>query len=76
MEALGAILIIIGFLFGSFLDVAILSTPGAFIRWMISGRKNSFKEFYKKRLFMNYFLGLTTVLVLYIVIILFVKLFT
>jgi len=74
MEVIVVLLITIGFVIGGFLEVAILSAPGAFIRWLIMGRENSFKKFYRNRIFLNYFLGLILILVLYIIVTLAVKL--
>ncbi len=75
MELIIILLIPLFFIIGEFLGVALLSVPGAFIRWLFLGRKKPFKELYKERVFLNYILGLVTVLVLYITIVLVVKLF-
>ena len=75
MEIIVALLIAIVIITGMFLDVALLSAPGALIRRLFLGRKKPFKELYKERDFLNYILGLVTVLVLYITIVLVVKLF-
>jgi hypothetical protein len=75
MEVIIALLISIVFIIGGFLEIAILSAPGAFIRRLFSGHKKPFKKLYKERIFLNYILGLITVLVLYITIVLVVKLF-
>jgi len=74
MEVIIALLISIVFIFGLFLDVALFSAPGALIRRMFLGHKKPFKELYKERRFLNFILGLITVLVLYIAIVLIVKL--
>ena len=74
MEVIIALLIPLLFIIGLFLDVALFSAPGAFIRKLFLERKKPFKELYKERIFLNYFLGLMSVLFLYIVIILIVKL--
>lgn len=75
MEIIVALLIGVLFIIGMFLDVALLSAPGALIRRLFLGRKKPFKELYKERVFMNFILGLVTVLVLYITIVLVIKLF-
>lgn len=74
MEVIVALLIAIGFIIGMFLDVALFSAPGALIRRVFLGHKKPFKELYKERVFLNFILGLITVLVLYIAIVLIVKL--
>jgi uncharacterized membrane protein (DUF485 family) len=51
-----------------------LAAPGALIRRLFFGQKKPFKELYKERIRLNSFLGLITVLVLYVAIILIVKL--
>ena len=73
-EVILALVIVIVFIFSLFLGVAILSAPGVLVRWLFSGRKKPFKELYRERVFLNYFLGLITVLVLYIAVILIIKL--
>jgi len=75
MEIIVALFIAIVFITGMFLDVALFSAPGALIRRLFLGRKKPFKELYKERVFLNYILGLITVLVLYITIVFVVKLF-
>jgi len=74
MEVIIALLIAIGFIIGMFLDVALFSAPGALIRRVFLGHKKPYKELYKERVFLNFILGLITVLVLYIAIVLIVKL--
>jgi len=74
MEVIIALLIAIGFIIGMFFGVALFSAPGALIRRVFLGYKKPFKELYKERVFLNYFLGLLTVLVLYIAIVLIIKL--
>jgi len=74
MEVIIALLIAIGFIIGMFLDVALFSAPGALIRRVFLGHKKPFKELYKERVFLNFILGLITVLVLYVVVVLVVKL--
>ena len=74
MEVIIALLIAIGFIIGMFLDVALFSAPGALIRRVFLGHKKPFKELYKERVFLNFILGLITVLILYIAIVLIVKL--
>lgn len=74
MEVIVALLIAIGFIIGVFLDVALFSAPGVFIRRLFLGQKKPFKDLYKERVFLNFILGLITVLVLYIAIVLIVKL--
>ena len=75
MEIIIAILLIIGFIVATFFEIAIFSAPGVFIRWLFLGRKKSFTELYKDHVFLNFFLGLLVVLIIYIAIILVVKLF-
>jgi len=74
MEIILALLITVGFIIASFFEITLLSAPGVFIRRLFLGRKKSFKELYKEHVFLNYFLGLFVVLMLYIAIILVVKL--
>ena len=74
MEVIVALLIAIVFIVGMFLDVALFSAPGVLIRRVFLGHKKPFKELYKERVFLNFILGLITVLVLYIAIISIVKL--
>lgn len=74
MEVIIALLIAIVFIIGMFLDVALFSAPGALIRRLFLGHKKPFKELYKERIFLNFILGLITVLILYIAIVLIVKL--
>ena len=75
MEIIVAILLTVGFIIGTFFEITLLSAPGVFIRKLFLGRKKSFKELYKEHVFLNYFLGLLAVSILYIAIILVVKLF-
>jgi hypothetical protein len=75
MEIIIALLIAVGFIIAMFFGVALFSAPGAFIRWLFLGRKKSFKELYKEHVFLNYFLGLLAVLILFYATILAVKLF-
>ncbi len=74
MEIIIALLIPLVFIIGEFLGIALLAAPGALIRRLFLGQKKPFKELYKERIRLNSFLGLITVLVLYIAIILIVKL--
>ena len=74
MEIIFALLIIGGFAIGLFLNVALFSAPGAFVRRLFLGRKKSFIELYKERVFLNYFLGLLAFLILLIATSLAVKL--
>ncbi len=76
MELILILLIPLLFIIGEFLGTALLSAPGAFIRWLFLGRKKPFKELYKERIRLNSYLGLITVLVLYVAIVLVVKLFS
>jgi hypothetical protein len=46
MELIIVLLIPFVFIIGEFLGGALLSVPGAFIRWLFSGRKKTFKEIY------------------------------
>ena len=74
MELIIALLAPLVFIIGLFLSVPLFSALGALIRRLFVGRKKTFKELYKERINVNSFLGFITVLVLYIVIILIVKL--
>ena len=74
MEVIIALLIAIGFIVGMFLDIALFSAPGALIRRMFLGHKKPYKELYKERVFLNFFLGLLTALVLYVAVVVAVKL--
>ncbi len=74
MELILILLIPLLFIIGEFLGIALLAAPGAFIRWLFLGRKKPFKELYKERIRLNSYLGLITVLGLYIAIVLVVKL--
>ncbi len=75
MELIILLLIPLFFIIGEFLGVALLSVPGAFIRWLFLGRKKPFKEFLKEPTKLNAYLGFITVLVLYIATALVLKLF-
>jgi len=75
MEVIVALFIAVGFIIGMFFGVTLFSVPGIFIRRLFLRRKKSFKELHKERVFLNYFLGLLVVLILYIATILAVKLF-
>jgi len=75
MEIIIALLIAVGFIIAMFFGVMLPSAPGAFIRWLFLGRKKSFKELYKEHVFLNYFLGLLAVLILFYAAIFAVKLF-
>lgn len=75
MEVIVVLLIAIGFIIGVFLDVALFSAPGVLIRRLFLGHKKPFKELYKERRFLNFILGLVTLLVLYIAVVLIVKQF-
>jgi hypothetical protein len=75
MEIITALLIAVGFIIFMIFGVMLPSAPGAFIRWLILGRKKSFKELYKEHVFLNYFLGLLAILILFYAAILAVKLF-
>ena len=74
MEVIIALLIAIVFIIGMFLDVALFSAPGALFRRLFLGQKKPFKELYKERRFLNFILGLVTVLFLYIAVVLIIRL--
>ncbi len=72
MENLSEILIAAGiialfFLEGLF-EVTILSIPGAFIRWILGGKKKKFKEYYRKKAKLNTILGMITVVSVIIIV--------
>ncbi len=75
MELIIILLIPLVIIIAELLGVALLSVPGAFIRWIFSGRKKPFQEFLKEPIKINAYLGFITILVLYIAIVLVVKLF-
>ena len=75
MEITTALLLVVGFIIFMVFGFMLPSVPGAFIRWLFLGRKKSFKELYKEHVFLNYFLGLLAVLILFYAAILAVKLF-
>jgi hypothetical protein len=75
MQIITALLIAVGFIIVIFFGFMLPSAPGAFIRWLFLGRKKSFKELYKEHVFLDYFLGLLAVLILFYAAILAVKLF-
>jgi hypothetical protein len=76
MEVIIALLVIAGFIIASFFEITIFSTPGVFIRRLFLKRKKSFKELYKEHVFLNYFLGLLVIFIIFIAIALVVKLFS
>lgn len=70
------IIIIILFVLEGFFEVAILSLPGAFLRWIFDGRKRKFKEYYKERAILNTILGVILLAILFLIFVLLVKVFT
>jgi hypothetical protein len=76
MEVIIALLVIAGFIIASFFEITIFSAPGVFIRRLFLKRKKSFKELYKEHVFLNYFLGLLVIFIIFIAIALVVKLFS
>jgi|GEM_PF-4426195 len=61
------IVIIILFVLEGFFEVTILSIPGAFIRWMVDGRKEAFRKYYKEKAKLNTILGILVFAVLFLI---------
>ena len=79
MRNLASILIITGiialFFIEGFLEITILSIPGAFIRWLASGKKKKLKEYYREKARMNTILGLLILIAIFIIVLLIASLF-
>ena len=69
------ILIIILFVIEGFFEVTILSLPGTLIRWLVDGRKGSFRKYYKEKAKINTILGVMFIVVLFLIIGLLTKIF-
>ena len=69
------IIIIILFVLEGFFEVTILSLPGACIRWLVDGRKESFRKYYKEKAKINTMLGVMVFVVLFLIIGLLIKVF-
>lgn len=79
MGNLTGFLIIIGiialFFIEGLLEITILSVPGAFIRWLVGGRKKKFKEYYRDKARINTIIGLLIIIALFIIVSLIAGLF-
>jgi hypothetical protein len=62
------LIIIALFVVEGLFEVAILSIPGAFIRWLTGGRKESFRKYYREKAKINTILGMLVFAVLFIII--------
>ena len=60
------IVIIILFVLEGLFEVTILSIPGAFIRWMVNGRKETFSKYYKEKARLNTILGVLVFAVIFL----------
>ena len=69
------IIIIILFVLEGFFEVTILSLPGAYVRWLVDGRKESFRKYYKEKAKINTILGVIVFVVLFLIIGLLIKVF-
>ncbi len=69
------LIIIILFVIEGLFEVTILSLPGAFIRWMVDGRRESFRKYYKEKAKINTILGILVFAALFLITVLLIKLF-
>jgi hypothetical protein len=69
------IVIVILFIIEGFFEVAILSIPGAFIRWMADGRKEAFSKYYKEKAKLNTILGILVFAMVFLITGLLIKTF-
>lgn len=69
------IVIIILFVLEGLFEVTILSIPGAFIRWMVNGRKETFSKYYKEKARLNTILGVLVFAVIFLIAGLLIKAF-
>ncbi|MBN2214641.1 MAG: hypothetical protein JW723_10385 [Bacteroidales bacterium] len=70
------LILIILFVVEGLFEVTILSLPGAFIRWIIDGRKERFRKYYKEKAKINTILGVLVVAILLLITGLLIKVFT
>jgi len=61
------LIILLLFVIEGLFEVTILSLPGAFIRWMADGRKESFRKYYKEKAKINTILGILVFAVLFLI---------
>ncbi len=69
------IVIVILFIIEGLFEVTILSIPGAFLRWLVDGRKDSFRKYYKEKAKINTILGVLVFAALLLIAALLIKTF-